>query len=104
MSNLGGTLAQTILGEKGQHAQTQLGAAGQYGGLMGNILSQALGAGGAQRGIESEQLGEGYQKWLGEQAYQNPWLSFISQIFGARPYAVGQQQKSSGFDFGFSKG
>ena len=76
-SNLAGTLAQTILGEKGQHAQTQLGAATGYGNLAQNILSQVLGAGQTQRGIQAEQMAEPYQKWAYEQPYSNPWLSLL---------------------------
>lgn len=48
-----------------------------------NIINAGQTAGETQRGIEQGQMTEDYQKWLSEQAYNNPWLTqFMSSVMG----------------------
>jgi hypothetical protein len=53
------------------------------GAYMGNLQSM-LGAGEMQRGIEGEQLAEGYQQWSAGQAYNNPVMGFLNQLLGTQ--------------------
>ena len=58
---------------------------GQGLGLWGGITGNQLAGGEMQRGVEGEQLGEGYNKWLAAQPYSNPWLtSFAPTILGTQ--------------------
>jgi hypothetical protein len=97
-SDLAGTLAQTLLGEKGQWTQAALQA-------IPMPLQQAMAgleAGGTQRGIAAEQMAEPYQKWATEQPYSNPWLTYLAQILGAQPYQLGQESKAGGWNINLS--
>ena len=51
-------------------------------GMETQPIRTGLLAGDVERGIEGEQLGEGYQKWGYEQPYNNPWLQMINSILG----------------------
>ena len=62
-----------------------LGQAGQVGGQGMNMLGQLLNMGGTQRGIAGEQMGEEYNKWQMQQAYNNPWINALGSLQGSAP-------------------
>lgn len=85
-ADLAGQLATMLLGQEGQHEATQLAAVDQ-------MLRQALGltgvgltAGGQQRDIMAELLGEDYQKWQTAQPYNNPWLQMLQTVLGTKAF------------------
>ena len=58
---------------------------GQGLGMWGGLNQQQLAGGEMQRGIEGEQLGEGYNQWLASQPYSNPWVtSYMPTILGTQ--------------------
>ncbi len=62
-----------------------LTGAGQVGGMGTDMLSQSLNIGGIQRGIEGEQLQEGFGKWQFEQPWASPWTDVLARLQGAAP-------------------
>lgn len=78
-TDLGGILGQLLF-------QSEQAYKGQLPQAMGLIESLGLGAGGAQRGIEQERLGEPYQKWATSQPYANPYLNLLQTVLGSRAF------------------
>jgi len=70
-----------------------LGQAGQIGGMGTDMMSQLLNAGGVQRGISGEQMGEAAGKWQFEQPWASPWTDVISKLGGAAPQMQGVMQQ-----------
>ena len=58
----------------------------QAAGLSSGLSQALLGAGGQQRQIAGEQLGEQGQKWQQAQAYNNPWLQYLSTALNSQPF------------------
>jgi len=96
MSSLSASLGDILY--KGE--QSQLDRLQNIPGLASILTQPLMSGGGVQRGIESQQLMEPYQKWQAEQGYANPWLSFISQILGTQavqPIVQGPSSQSGLF-------
>ena len=70
---------------------TGIGLANQTSQLDATNLSQLLGIGGVERGIEQEGLSADYSNWLSQQGYNNPYLGLIQPALGAQMTGVGQQ-------------
>jgi len=107
-ADISGQLAQILLQQQGQTQQTQLGAAGlgqQYAQMPLQQAMQGLQAGGTERDILSQQMQEPYQKWLTEQAYQNPWLQYLQQALGTQAFEnIAYPKETKGFQAGASGG
>jgi hypothetical protein len=80
MGMMGGDVLNQILSGAGQ--------------LPLNIISQALGVGGVERGIGGEQLMGEQQAWGEGQPYANPWLQLLGPALGTQ--AVEPYYKESG--------
>lgn len=61
-------------------------------GAAGPGLQTLMSAGGVQRGIAGEQMGEAYNKWLMGQPWANPWLGFMPQALGTQAFTPVTQQ------------
>lgn len=108
LAEAGGTMNTNLSAQledllyKGEQAHNQE----QIQGLnYGNSLIGALNAPGAtERGIQSEQLMEPYQKWQMSQPYSNPWLQYLFPDLGVKAFEniveAPQQKQGGGFDFG----
>lgn len=94
MQNLGATRANTLFNAENANENRRLSAlgispaiagmsnqnislAGQAASLGASALGTQLGIGGAQRGIEQENLDALLAKYETAQAYNNPWLKFL---------------------------
>ncbi len=91
-------------GEQAQRQRETMipGMAGQAAGIPGIGLQALMGAGGQQRGIQSEQGQEAFQKWAMSQPTANPWLDFLGKGLGTQAFenivqpAIRSQSQSGG--------
>ena len=86
MQGLSGERARTLYGDKQQYTQNAMGAIGQNAQIQQLLTSLGLSAGGAERGIQGEQLMEGYNDWQTEQDYNNPWLQHMGLAMGTKAF------------------
>lgn len=70
--------------------QAHLGRQAGATGMLPGLTQLGLQAGGEQRGIAQDILGEGFQKWQMSQGYNNPWLQQLGLGLGTQ--AIGQTQ------------
>jgi len=79
--------------------QSQLDRLTSVPGMAGDMATMPINAammgGGMERGIEGEQLQELFQKWSGEQGYNNPWLKLLPLLLGTKAVEPIIQQPSS---------
>lgn len=93
-TGLGSLQSQLLYSEELAARDRQLQGLGLWGGLTS-------GAGGTQRAITGEQLGEGYNRWLAAQPYSNPWvMSYTPLIMGTQTSAPATR----GFSWGIGGG
>ena len=93
MAMLSGEKARTLYGDKQQYTQNALQGVSQNAQIQELMTKLGLTAGGTERGIEGEQLMEGYNDWQTEQDYNNPWLTnFLSTALGSQAQTPVVQQ------------
>lgn len=97
-SNLGNILGNLVYQGEQSHLGRQAGSLGQSLNFAQMPINAALQAGGTQYGIESAQNQEGYNKWLSEQGYNNPYLSLLNSALGTQAFSpvVQAPSQSSG--------
>lgn len=68
--------------------------AGQIGGMGADMGSQLINAGGIQRGITGDIMGEAAGKWQFQQPWANPYINVMSSLGGSAPQMdyINQQQ------------
>ena len=95
MTGLNATRADVLYGDKQQYTQNAMNAVTQNANVQQLMTQLWLSAGGTERGIEGEQLMEGYNDWQTEQDYNNPWLTnFLSTALGSQAQTPVVQQPS----------
>lgn len=85
-ANLGSTLASVLFQDKNAWQNRQLSA--DTAGLQypQTLINSVLGAATQERGIQSEQGQEGYQDWMMEQSWANPWLQQLGLGLGTKAF------------------
>ncbi|TNF87099.1 MAG: hypothetical protein EP301_07385 [Gammaproteobacteria bacterium] len=92
-TGLAGQLAGLQFGERQSALNRQAQAVPMALAQRQQQLGQMLGAGGTQRAIQGQQLGEDYAKWQQAQPYANPWLTgFLGPALGTPGFGYGHQQ------------
>ncbi|MBI9081502.1 MAG: hypothetical protein JEY79_17390, partial [Pseudodesulfovibrio sp.] len=95
MTNLNANMASTLYGDKQRYTQNAMGGA-QGLSQVNQLLAQlGLSGGQQQRQIASEQGQEGYNDWLMEQDWNNPWLQYSQTALGTRAFDNVVQQGST---------
>jgi hypothetical protein len=76
-----------------------LNQAGQIGTTGANLGSNLINAGGIQRGITGQQMGEQYGNWAMQQPYNSPWFNAMGALSGSAPQMdyINQQKAPSLF-------
>lgn len=90
LSGLGPTMNMAMM--PGNILQQALGA----GGMGTDILGQMLGFGAQQRGITGEMLQEPYQKWQFSQPWANPYLNILPMALSQPGMTVVDQEQGPG--------
>jgi hypothetical protein len=85
-TDMGGLLAKTLLDYENQYKTRGLDASKAGLAYPETLLSSVLGPANMQRQITGEQLMEGYQDWLYEQPYNNPWLKLLNPTLDRRTF------------------
>jgi hypothetical protein len=94
-TNLSGQLANLLYSGQQSHLGRQVDASNTLMNQLTGITGIGTTAGGAERDIMSQLLGEDYQKWLATQPYNNPWLNMVPQALGAQAFEPIVQGPSS---------
>jgi hypothetical protein len=67
---------------------------GQMAGMGADLVRQMMGAGGVESAHQQQLLTDQYNKWMTEQAYNNPWLQYLGTALGGtqafRPVRIQQ--------------
>jgi hypothetical protein len=100
-TDMGGILAKVLMDYENQYKNRGLDASKAGLAYPETLLSSVLGPANEQRNIEGQQLQEGYQDWLYEQPYNNPWLKLLNptldrKTFTNMAYQAGGQQGQQG--------
>ena len=83
-SGMGATLADVLYKGREAHEGRRQQAVGQTQQQAQMLANLGIDVGGMQRGIAGEQAEGDYQKWLGSQAYNNPWLQHMMPGLGVQ--------------------
>lgn len=73
-TGMGATLADILYKGQQSHEDRRQQAVGQTQTQAQMLANLGMDVGGIQRDISGQQAESDYQKWLGSQAYNNPWL------------------------------
>ncbi len=102
-ARLGNQLNETRAGleyqdELSRRSALESGANRGLGALQGQqgALGMLGQAGGLQRDIQGQQNTEAYNRWQAGQAYANPWMQYLPQVFGTQAFTPGTQSNETG--------
>ncbi len=95
MTGLNAARGDILYRDKQQYTQNAMNAVTQNAAIQQLMTQLGLSAGGTERGIQGEQLMEGYNDWQTEQDYNNPWLTnFLGPALGGQAQTPVVQQPS----------
>ncbi|RJR43830.1 MAG: hypothetical protein C4567_05185 [Deltaproteobacteria bacterium] len=100
-ANLASTLASVLFQDKNAWQNRELQATGMGLQYPQTLLNSVLGAAGQEWDIQAKQGQEGYQDWLMEQPWANPWLQHLNLGLGTKAFQnVGIPGGPQGGSFG----
>lgn len=85
-TDMGGLLAKTLMEYENQYKNRGMDASRAGLAYPQTLLASVLGPANEQRNIEGQQLQEGYQDWLYEQPYNNPWLKYLNPTLDRKTF------------------
>lgn len=71
---------------------------GLMAGMGADLVRQMMGAGGVESAHQQQLLTDQYNKWMTEQAYNNPWLQYLGTALGTQAFQPVVTQKSGWMD------